>query len=128
MKLKILILSIIISLFAAYPAKIFAGMKHNKHVARRAIAHYFCERERPYHLCSIGRQALNVADCETGGTFNPYASNGQYLGIFQMGSHERYLFGFGWNAWDQTRGAKKYFNYEVRNGYWGWNPWSCQPW
>lgn len=123
MKLKILILSIIISLFAACPAKIFAGIKHNKHIARRAIAHYFCNRERPYHLCDLGRQALNVADCETGGTFNPYAGYGkhEYWGIFQMGSYERQRFGFAFNAWAQTHAAKKYYNLS------GWSPWSCNP-
>jgi hypothetical protein len=105
-----------------YPAKIFAGIKHNKNVARHAIAHYFCHNNRAFHLCALGRQAYNVADCETGHTFNVYASNGQYKGIFQMGYSERLRFGFAYNAWAQTLGAKKYYNLS------GWGPWSCLPW
>jgi len=127
MKLKILTLVIIITSFCAYPAKISAGIKHNKHVARLAISHYFCHNGRPYHLCSLGRQALNVADCETGHTFYVGAANGQYLGIFQMGNNERKTFGYGKNAWAQTLGARRYYNYSLRvNGY-GWHPWSCLP-
>lgn len=44
-----------------------------------------------------------------------------------MGINERKMFGFDWNAWDQTRGARKYYNYSLKiNGY-GWHPWSCLP-
>lgn len=119
--MKITVLPIIISLWCIYPAKILGGIKHNKNVARHAIAHYFCGNNRAYHLCGRGRQALNVADCETGHTFSVYAANGQYLGIFQMGSHERARFGFAYNAWAQAKAARKYYNLS------GWSPWSCLP-
>jgi hypothetical protein len=44
-------------------------------------------------------QALRVARCESG--YRTTAQNGQYLGIFQMGSNERRLFGHGASALDQ---------------------------
>lgn len=69
-------------------------------------------------------QAIRVAYCETGGTFNIYARNGQYLGLFQMGASERRLYGHGWNVWDQARSAYRYFVASGRD----WSPWSCKPW
>lgn len=65
--------------------------------------------------CRQGRIALKVAWCES--RLKVYASNGQYRGIFQMGSHERNLFGHGNNAWDQARAARKYQKQA------GWRPW-----
>ena len=67
-------------------------------------------------------QALRVARCESG--YRTSAQNGQYLGIFQMGSNERRLFGHGESALDQARAAYRYF---VRSGR-DWSPWSCKPW
>jgi hypothetical protein len=72
--------------------------------------------------CYSGRQALAIAACETGRTFDIWASNGQYKGLFQMGSSERRIFGHGWNAWDQARAAHRYY---VRSGK-DWSPWSCR--
>lgn len=68
------------------------------------------------------RQALQVARCESGLTTT--AQNGQYLGLFQMGSSERRLFGHGATAIEQVRAAHAYF---VRSGR-SWGPWSCKPW
>ncbi len=68
------------------------------------------------------RQAINVASCETGGTFDVWARNGQYLGLFQMGSSERDRYGHGRGAWDQARAAKRYFVASGRD----WSPWSCR--
>jgi hypothetical protein len=65
------------------------------------------------------RQALAVAWCESG--LSPYAQNGQYLGLFQMGSSERRLFGHGLTAHEQALAAHRYF---VRSGS-DWSPWSC---
>ena len=79
----------------------------------RAICHVF----GPY--C---RQALQVARCESG--YRTSAQNGQYLGLFQMGSSERRLFGHGASALEQARAAHRYF---VRSGR-DWSPWSCKPW
>ena len=47
---------------------------------------------RPAIRLVFGRyagDALRVSSCETGGTYSTSSSNGQYLGIFQLGSHER---------------------------------------
>jgi hypothetical protein len=67
-------------------------------------------------------QALRVARCESGYSVN--AQNGQYLGLFQMGSNERRLFGHGADALQQAKAAYRYF---VRSGR-DWSPWSCKPW
>lgn len=80
---------------------------------RKAICHVFG---------SYCRQALQVARCESG--YRTTAQNGQYLGIFQMGSSERRLFGHGVTPLAQARAAYRYF---VRSGR-DWGPWSCKPW
>ena len=77
-------------------------------------------------ICDVfGRycgQAIAVARCES--RLDTGARNGQYLGLFQMGSHERRLFGHGRTAHAQSRAAHRYF---VRSGR-DWSPWSCKPW
>jgi hypothetical protein len=79
----------------------------------KAICHVF----GPY--C---RQALQVARCESG--HRTGAQNGQYLGLFQMDSSARQLYGHGGSALDQAKAAYRYF---VRSGG-DWSPWSCKPW
>ena len=69
---------------------------------------------------SYCRQAVAVARCESG--LSTTAENGQYLGLFQMGSNERQLFGHGLTAIDQAAAAHRYF---VRSGR-DWSPWSCR--
>ena len=76
-----------------------------------------CEVFGPY--CG---EALAVSRCESGLTTT--AQNGQYLGLFQMGSSERRLFGHGDSALEQAKAAHRYF---VRSGR-DWSPWSCKPW
>ena len=71
---------------------------------------------------SYCRQALQVARCESG--VQTTAQNGQYLGLFQMGSTERRTFGHGESAVEQAQAAYRYF---VRSGR-DWSPWSCKPW
>jgi hypothetical protein len=66
-------------------------------------------------------KAINVARCETGGTFSVYAQNGQYLGLFQMGSWARSRYGHGYDALTQARAA--YANYRDN----GWSQWECSP-
>jgi hypothetical protein len=66
---------------------------------------------------SYCREALTVARCES--NLQTWARNGQYLGLFQMGSYERRLFGHGPNARQQARAALRYF---VRSGR-DWSPW-----
>lgn len=68
-----------------------------------------------------GWEAVSVARCETGGTFNVYARNGQYLGLFQMGAYARSRYGHGWTALAQARAAYRYFRVA------GWAPWACKP-
>jgi hypothetical protein len=67
-------------------------------------------------------QALQVARCES--RFNQNAQNGQYLGLFQMGTSERRIFGHGPSAEEQARAAYRYF---VASGK-DWSPWQCKPW
>ena len=68
------------------------------------------------------RQALAVARCESG--LSLWAQNGQYLGLFQMGSHERATYGHGSTAIAQARAAHRYFTATGRT----WGPWQCKPW
>jgi hypothetical protein len=75
-------------------------------------------------ICSVFgaycRQAVDVAWCES--RLQTTAQNGQYLGMFQMGSYERQLFGHGRSAFDQASAAHRYF---VRSGR-DWSPWGCR--
>ena len=68
------------------------------------------------------REALAVSRCESG--LRTDAQNGQYLGLFQMGSSERRLFGHGASAVEQAQAAHRYFVASGRD----WGPWSCKPW
>lgn len=65
-------------------------------------------------------QAVSVAWCES--RLTTTAQNGQYLGLFQMGSNERRLFGHGATAHAQARAAHRYFVLSGRD----WSPWSCR--
>jgi hypothetical protein len=67
------------------------------------------------------REALAVSWCES--RHSTTAQNGQFLGLFQMGSYERQLFGHGPTALKQARAAHKYFVLTDRD----WSPWSCKP-
>lgn len=77
-------------------------------------------------ICTVfGRycaQALSVSWCES--KWYVWAQNGQYQGLFQMGSSERRLFGHGPGAWAQSRAALRYFVSSGRD----WSPWTCKPW
>ncbi len=66
------------------------------------------------------RQAVAVAWCES--RLSTAAQNGQYLGLFQMGSNERQLFGHGESAYDQSQAAHRYFVSSGRD----WSPWGCR--
>ena len=84
------------------------------------------ERSPEKAICQVFgsycRQALQVARCESG--VQTTAQNGEYLGLFQMGSTERRTFGHGESAIEQAQAAHRYF---VRSGR-DWSPWSCKPW
>ena len=66
-------------------------------------------------------EAVEVAWCES--RLQPSARNGQYLGLFQMGSYARQLYGHGSTAHDQAVAAHRYFVSSGRD----WSPWSCKP-
>jgi len=68
------------------------------------------------------QEAVAVSRCESG--LRTDAQNGQYLGLFQMGSNERRIFGHGPSAIEQATAAHRYF---VASGS-DWSPWSCKPW
>lgn len=66
-------------------------------------------------------EALAVSWCES--KWYVWAGNGQYKGLFQMGSSERARYGHGPGAWAQSRAAYRYFVDSGRD----WSPWSCKP-
>ena len=68
-------------------------------------------------------EALRVASCESGHSYSVHAHNGQYLGMFQMDSSARAIYGHGPTALEQARAAYAYF---VASGS-EWSPWSCRP-
>jgi hypothetical protein len=76
-------------------------------------------------ICVVFRgycgEAVDVAWCES--RLETSARNGEYLGLFQMGSLARRLFGHGPTAWAQAIAAHKYFLNSGRD----WSPWSCKP-
>jgi hypothetical protein len=94
---------------ALAPAKATTSSSRNAQIIRAVFKGY-------------GEQAIRVSRCESGLT--TWARNGQYLGLFQMGSSERRIYGHGADAWAQTRAAYHYFVDSGRD----WSPWSCKPW
>lgn len=65
--------------------------------------------------------AFNVSYCES--RFYTGATNGQYLGLFQMGSYARSRYGHGPSPWTQARAAYRYYVDSGRD----WSPWECRP-
>ncbi len=70
---------------------------------------------------SAGTQdfAVSVARCESG--LNPHATNGQYLGLFQMGHYHYWRF-------DGQPWSDPEVNARAAAGLWadsGWGPWEC---
>lgn len=74
-----------------------------------------------YVFGPYARDAIGVARCES--NLRTWAQNGQYLGLFQMGSSERRIYGHGNDALTQAQAAYRYF---IASGK-GWGPWQCQP-
>lgn len=69
----------------------------------------------------VVEEAKAVARCESG--LDPTATNGQYLGLFQMGGYHYWR--FEGNAWDDP-----FVNARAAGGLYaerGWQPWSCKP-
>jgi hypothetical protein len=98
---------------AALRAKVHArdGRRLAKLPPRRAICTVFG---------SYCQEAIAVAWCES--RLLTTARNGQYLGLFQMGSNERTLFGHGSSPHAQARAAHRYFVLSGRD----WSPWGCR--
>lgn len=117
--ITIIVTAVVLALVGAQSAQ--AHWKPGIHNTLHAINWAFCHHS--YKPCEYGRQATDVSWGETGGTFTIWASNGQYLGLFQMGSHERATYGHGNNAWAQSAAAYRYF---AASGF-DWSPWSCKP-
>lgn len=96
------------------------------HNATHAILLAFCGRAN--YICRDGINAIKVAKCESSSYWwrgrAQEAHNGQYLGMFQMGSRERYIYGHGPDPWSQAFAAHRYFLASGRT----WWPWSCKPW
>src|SRR5262245_13624754 len=72
------------------------GTRHNR---EHAIVHAFCKTLRP---CPLGREAVRVAECESGPNLWNWARNGDYWGMFQFGSFARSAYGFSWSPWVQA--------------------------
>ena len=70
-----------------------------------------------WHTRAERVKAFDVIACETGGKYNTTAQNGQYIGLFQMGSWARARYGHGPSASSQARAAHRL--YAVA----GWRPW-----
>ena len=104
-------------------ARTKAALRKRRQVRRLAAAAAMPPRKA---ICTVfgGHcgQALAVARCESG--LQTTAQNGQYRGLFQMGSQERRLYGHGSSAIDQVKAAHRYFVSSGRD----WSPWSCKPW
>lgn len=69
----------------------------------------------------VVEQAKRVAMCES--TMNPGVTNGQYIGLFQMGSYHYWRF-------EGNNGYDPYVNARAAGGLWlerGWQPWECKP-
>jgi hypothetical protein len=75
-------------------------------------------------------QAIAVASCESGldrsGHLDGnWATNGNYYGLFQIGSIHAWRWPDFWDAWmDPARNAQ--YAYDIWSES-GWRPWSCQP-
>lgn len=97
---------------AASAARSLAALKRlpPRQAICRAFTHRYCD------------EALRVARCES--RFRTEARNGQYLGLFQMGTSERRRFGHGSTAIEQSRAAHRYFVLSGKD----WSPWTCKPW
>lgn len=112
------------ALFAALNVAVFAGQAYGHwrpriahHNASHAVRLAWCGQSNTW--CAGARQAWTVAACES--HWWPWAQNGQYLGMFQMGAWARARYGHANNPWGQARAAHRYWLHA------GWSPWECRP-
>lgn len=115
------LLVLVLALVLAAPAG--AHYQPGRHNAIHAIQLHWCGKAN--RVCWQGNEAIHVANCETGGTFSTVARNGQYQGLFQMGTSERRTYGHGPDPWSQARAAHYYWTVSGRD----WSPWDpvCRP-
>ncbi len=107
-------------LYAAATAD--AHYRPGQHNVRHALNLAWCGKANRY--CGASSEAWQVAGCESGWTFSPWASNGRYLGIFQVSDHwRRTVPGFRFNVWAQARHAHRVYRLTG-----GWSHWACSPW
>src|SRR5690349_3972447 len=96
------------------------------HNVKNAIYWAFCGHK--YRYCWLGNEAWAVAGCETGYTYTTWSENGQYKGLFQMGSGERARWGFGNDPWEQATSAYRMYVWTSTNERGDrWHRWSCKP-
>ena len=107
----------------------YFNLLRSERILRTKVTHLHAVIHEPFEATkyvfgSRAGEANNVMGCETGGKYNISAHNGQYLGLFQMGSSERakYAHGRYRTALDQVRAAFRYFLASR-----GWGPWQCKP-
>lgn len=86
--------------------------------ARLSNAEIICRVAHNYQLSCSGM--IRVAQCES--TLNRWATNGQYLGLFQLGGFARskFLRGNWYNPWKNSEAAARYARWAG-----GWSPWTC---
>lgn len=87
--------------------------------AHRLNTHPPLAVEYAFNRVGQGAKAVDVARCETGGTFWVGAANGQYAGLMQMGASERAACGHGATALKQAFAALCWWRRA------GWGAWSC---
>jgi hypothetical protein len=75
------------------------------------------------HGPAVQAEAVDVARCES--SLNPSATNGEYLGLFQLGHYHYWridVYGGDWaNPWQNAEAASDLYAEQ------GWRPWSCRP-
>lgn len=126
-----LVIAVIVSL--AVPSVGNASNVADIALTKKAINWAFCSRS--YKPCALGKEAVVVAGCETGQTYSVWSTNGQYKGLFQMGTGERRDYGLskGWmgignNPWDQAlSGYNMYMKTKGEDLSRPWHRWSCRP-
>jgi len=109
MKLKTLLIFFLFMLVLAFPITAQARPPVPADVFKAVRTYWHTKTERV--------QAFDIIDCETGHAYNTTAKNGQYRGMFQMGTDERNKYGHGSTAMLQAKAAHKYYLIS------GWSPW-----
>lgn len=104
----------VLAAFAVFTVTATADAKRRFFPPSAEVRAAICAAFGPY--C---HQAIGVAWCES--EYHPWARNGQYLGVWQMGSWERRTYGHGSTVREQARAAYRYFVASGRD----WSPWSC---